>query len=208
MGLARCTRCRWRWPASWPPQCREQLARGLDPVDARKAAGLADKAARARLMTFKECALEFHAANLTRWKNQKHRDEWYQTLRRYAFPIIGHLSVDVIDGGHVHRVLAPLVAAKPVTAARLRGSIEMVLDLPRRADGAAARTPPATLSSLHMLPMQSEKANVAHQAALPSAKLPALMTALRATDGPAARQLELIILTAMRSRCREGGALR
>src|SRR6187455_1492908 len=33
--------------------CREQLARGVDPIDARKTAGLAAKAARAKLMTFK-----------------------------------------------------------------------------------------------------------------------------------------------------------
>ena len=52
-------------------QAREQLARGLDPIDARKAAGLAEQAARARLMTFKECAEEYHAANLTRWRNAK-----------------------------------------------------------------------------------------------------------------------------------------
>ena len=66
------------------------------PTDTHRITG--GGVARARLMTFKECALEFHAANLTRWKNQKHRDEWISTLRRYAFPIIGHLSVDVIDG--------------------------------------------------------------------------------------------------------------
>src|SRR5262245_4193223 len=35
-------------------QAREQLARGFDPIDARKAAALAQRAARARLMTFKE----------------------------------------------------------------------------------------------------------------------------------------------------------
>ena len=85
-------------------QCREQLARGLDPVDARKAAALEQRAARARLMTFKQCTEEYHAANLTRWSNEKHRTEWLSALRRYAFPVIGHLSVDTIDSGLVHKV--------------------------------------------------------------------------------------------------------
>jgi integrase len=50
-----------------------------------------------------------------------------------------------------------------------------------------------------MLPLRSEKADVQHQPALPFAKLPALMQVLRDTEGPAARLLELIILTAMRA---------
>ena len=109
-------------------QAREQLARGLDPIAARKAAGLAEQAARARLMTFKQCAEEYHAANLTRWRNAKHAAEWLSTLRRHAFPTLGHLSVDMHRRGLVQRVLAPLVASKPVTASRLRGRIETVLD--------------------------------------------------------------------------------
>ena len=180
-------------------QAREQLARGVDPIDSRKAAGLAEQAARARLMTFKQCAEEYHAANLTRWRNAKHAAEWLSTLRRYAFPTIGHLSVDSIDAGLVQRVLAPLVASKPVTASRLRGRIETVLDYAkasgrRSGDNAADKT-----TILHMLPMRSEKSVVENQPSLPHAKLPALMKALRATPGAAARQLELIILTGMRA---------
>ena len=122
-------------------QAREQLARGLDPIAARKAAGLAEQAARARLMTFRECAEEYHAANLTRWRNAKHAAEWLSTLRRYAFPTLGHLSVDAIDSGLVQRVLAPLVASKPVTASRLRGRIETVLDYAKASRAAQRRQP-------------------------------------------------------------------
>ena len=100
---------RWAWAPRAVPlslarelagDCREQLARGIDPIDARKAAALAQQAARAKLMTFKECAEEYHAANATRWTNAKHRNEWLSTLRRFAFPVIGHLSVDMIDSAH------------------------------------------------------------------------------------------------------------
>ena len=180
-------------------QCREQLARGLDPVDARKAAALEQRAARARLMTFKQCAEEYHAANLTRWSNEKHRTEWLSALRRYAFPVIGHLSVDTIDSGLVHKVLTPLVTEKAVTAARLRGRIEVVLDYAKAAGRRTGDNPAAKDTIAHMLPLKSEKADVQHQPALPFAKLPALMQVLRDTEGPAARLLELIILTAMRA---------
>src|SRR5690349_19765451 len=40
---------------------REKLARGIDPVDARKAAALEQQAARARLTTFRQCAEEYYA---------------------------------------------------------------------------------------------------------------------------------------------------
>jgi hypothetical protein len=174
-------------------RAREQLARGIDPLDARKAAGLAQRAARARLMTFKACAEEYHAANATRWTNAKHRNEWLSTLRRFAFPVIGHLSVDLIDSAHVQKVLAPLVTEKVITAARLRGRIETVLDYAKAAGRRSGENPADKAIIAHMLPLRSEKSAVAHQPALPFARLPALMSVLRATPGKPARMLELLV---------------
>ena len=95
-------------------------------------------------MTFRQCAEEYHAANLTRWRNAKHAAEWLSTLRRHAFPTLGH-SGWTHRRGLVQRVLAPLVASKPVTASRLRGRIETVLDYAKAAgrrdgDNAADKT--------------------------------------------------------------------
>lgn len=181
-------------------QAREQLARGIDPIDARKAAALAQQAARARLTTFKTCAEEYYAANLPRWSNTKHRLEWMSAMKRFAFPIIGHLSVDLIDSAHVQKVLSPLIAeGKAVTAARLRGRIETVLDYAKAAGRRTGENPAEKAIIVHMLPLRSEKAAVAHQPALPFTKLPLLMPALRATPGSTARMLELLILTGMRA---------
>ena len=179
-------------------QAREQLARGLDPVDARKAAGLEQRASRAKLMTFKQCAEEYHASNLTRWSNEKHRREWLSALQRHAFPVLGHLSVNAIDSGLVHKVLQPLVTDKAVTASRVRGRIETVLDYAKAAGRRSGDNPADKAIIAHMLPLRSEKAGVVHQPALPFAKLPALMPVLRAAPDKAARLLELIILSAMR----------
>jgi hypothetical protein len=63
-------------------------------------------------------------------------------LRRLAFPVIGQLPVSAIDAGLVHKVLSPLVVEKPITAARLRGRIETVLDYAKASgwrDGDSAR---------------------------------------------------------------------
>ena len=178
---------------------REQLARGIDPIDARRAAALAQQAARAKQTTFKVCAEEYHAANVTRWTNARHRSEWLSAVQRFAFPVIGHLSVDMIDSAHVQKVLAPLVTVKPVTAARLRGRIETVLDYAKAAGRRTGENPADKAIIAHMLPLRSEKSAVTHQPALPFIKLPALMSVLRATAGKPARMLELQILTGMRS---------
>jgi integrase len=178
---------------------REQLARGIDPIDARKAAALAQQAARARQTTFKVCAEEYHAANVTRWTNARHRFEWLSVMRRFAFPIIGHLSVDMIDSAHVQKVLAPLVTVKPVTAARLRGRIETVLDYAKAAGRRSGENPADKAIIGHVLPLRSEKSAVTHQPALPFTKLPELMSVLRTIPGKPARMLELLILTSMRS---------
>ena len=173
---------------------REQLARGLDPVDARKAAALEQRAARARLTTFQKCAEQYHAANASRWSNDKHRSEWIPTLKRFAFPVLGHLSVNAIDSGLVVKVLAPLVTDKPITAARVRGRIETVFDYARAAGQRDGENPADRSIIAHMLPMRSEKSAVVHQPALPFAKLPTFMAAVRARPGTAARLLEMIIL--------------
>lgn len=181
-------------------QAREQLARGIDPIDAKETARLAAKAARARLTTFKQSAEAYYTANLSRWTNEKHRTEWISSMRRYAFPVLGHLSVDAVDANLVYKVLQPLIADKPVTASRLRGRIETVLDYAAAAGQRASTGNPAhKLTIGHMLPMQSEKANVTHQPALPFALVPNFMAALRAVPGTPARLLELMVLSAMRS---------
>jgi integrase len=179
-------------------KCREDLARSLDPIDQRKAAALAAKAERAKLSTFKQAAEDYLAANETKWRNQKHRKEWRSSLARYAYPLFGNLAVSAIDPGFVVKALAPLVETKPVTASRLRGRIETVLDFATAAGRRSGDNPAAKAIIAHMLPLRSEKAAVVHQPALPFAKLPAFMRELRQLEGLPARLLELIILSGLR----------
>ena len=149
-------------------------------------------------MTFRQCAEDYLAVNASKWRNAKHRKKWLATLTHYAYPVFGNLSVAAIDSGLVFKVLAPLVADKPVTASRVRGRIETVLDFARAAGRRDGDNPADKAVIGHLLPLRSEKAGVRHQPALPFAKVPALMTELREMQGLPARMLELIILTGMR----------
>ena len=178
--------------------CHVKLARGLDPIEARNTAALAARAERAKQMTFRQCVEDYLAVNASKWRNAKHRNEWLATLSRYAYPVFGNLSVATIDSGLVFKALKPMVANKPVTASRLRGRIETVLDFAHAAGRRDGDNPAKKAVIGHLLPLRSEKASVRHQPALPFAKLPSFMTELRKMQGLPARLLELITLTGMR----------
>jgi integrase len=178
--------------------CHVKLARGLDPIAARNTAALAARAERAKQMTFRQCVDDYLAVNASKWRNAKHRKEWLATLTRYAYPVFGNLSVAAIDTGLVFKALKPLVANKPVTASRLRGRIETVLDFARAAGRRDGDNPADKAVIGHLLPMRSEKADVRHQPALPFTALPAFMAELGKMQGLPARLLELIILSGMR----------
>jgi integrase len=149
-------------------------------------------------MTFRQCAEDYLAVNASKWRNAKHRKQWAATLTRYAYPVFGNLSVAAIDSGLVFKALKPLVADKPVTASRVRGRIETVLDFARAVGRRDGDNPADKAIIGHLLPLRSEKADVRHQPALPFAKVPAFMTELRKMQGLPARLLELIIFTGMR----------
>ena len=72
----------------------------------------------AKMPTFAEAAAKVHEVNLPRWKNGKHTDQWINTLRSYAFPVIGNLRLDRITRRDVLAVLTPIWTTKPETARR------------------------------------------------------------------------------------------
>ncbi len=63
---------------------RLMLLDGLDPLAAREKARKAEALARAKEMTFDECAAQYIAAHRNSWKNAKHAGQWEATLATYA----------------------------------------------------------------------------------------------------------------------------
>jgi hypothetical protein len=76
----------------------------------------------------KEATGIYMAAHRMAWMNDKHAAQWTATLETYACPLIGDVSVQAIDTTLVMKVIEPIWAIKPVTANRVRGRIESVLD--------------------------------------------------------------------------------
>jgi len=86
-------------------EARRLKADGIDPLETRKAAKLAQRLAANKAMTFKECAQAYIASQRDGWRNDKHAAQWDSTLKAYAYPIIGDLPVAAIDTALVMHVL-------------------------------------------------------------------------------------------------------
>ena len=84
-------------------KAREQVRNGIDPVDARRSDREAKRLADAKRLTFKQCAEKYITTHQGAWKNDRHRAQWRSTLSKYAYPIIGALSVAEIDTALVCR---------------------------------------------------------------------------------------------------------
>src|SRR5271166_3392551 len=86
-------------------EARAQVKAGIDPIDGRKAERAQQRLQEAKRVSFKECADKYIAAHESAWRNDKHRDQWKNTLSTYAYPIMGELSVAEIDTALVMKVL-------------------------------------------------------------------------------------------------------
>ena len=60
------------------------------------------------------------------WSNKKHAQQWTNTLKTYANPIIGKLPVKNIKNHHVRKILEPIWTTKHETASRVRQRLERI----------------------------------------------------------------------------------
>ena len=147
--------------------------------------------------TFAEAAARVHAANLPRWKNGKHTDQWISTLRTYAFPVIGNLSLDRIERRDVLAILTPIWAAKPETARRTRQRIRTVLKW-GQAHGYVEHNAAGEGIDGALPPMPRVGT---HFRALPYAEVPAALETIEESPASMSAKLcmRLLVLTAARS---------
>ena len=179
---------------------RGKLAQGIDPIEEARLARDRLAAEKAAAITFAEAATRYIASHERGWKNAKHVQQWISTIETYANPVIGKVPVRDVDVALVLRVLEPMWHAKTETASRLRGHIESVIDwsiaLGYRADSNPARWK-GLLDKILVAP--SKVVRRKPQPAMPYVDMPGFMGQLAQQRGTAARALEFLILTAVRS---------
>ena len=187
-------------------KCRNLVKEGKDPIRERDASVARNLAASSLAMTFDEAAKRYIDQHRAGWKNPTHAAQWPASLKAYASPVIGSMSVADIDTPHIRRVLDPIWSSKAETANRVRGRIEQVLGWAtvagfRRDENGHDKPNPARWQGhlAKMLPSPRKVKPVKHQRALDYAEMPTFMAELRERSGIAALALEFLALTAVRT---------
>jgi integrase len=201
MGLTKVTLADARKKAA---DARLLLSDGRDPLDLRQEEDARrikeEKLAAARGMTFDKCAEAYIVAHEPSWRNEKHKQQWRNTIATYVSPIFGKTPVQDIDLDLVMKVIEPIWNKKTETARRIRGRIEVILDWAKVRGYRSGENPARWRGQMdQLLPAQSKLNAVKHHAALPYSELTDFMTALRAIPGNSAAALEFLILTAART---------
>ncbi len=170
-------------------QHRRQLLAGEDPIEARRVS-------RSAGTTFGDAADAYIASHRAGWKNEAQAEQWEQSLRTYG--PARDTPVGNVDTHLVMACLRPIWTEKTVTATRVRGRIERVLDwakvVPRRRQPGALARPsgePASQATKVIRPK--------HHDAMPYADVPAFMAALAGREARSRRAPQFMILTAART---------
>lgn len=167
-------------------QQRQKLEDKIDPIEARRADRDARKRDEIKNITFKAATEKYLAQNerAGTWRNAKHGSQWTNTLRDYAFPVLGERPVRAIDALLINHALGPSWARIPETASRTKQRIERIIAWVK------AGMPP---------PVHNNGKRKRHHPALPYDQMPEFMAELRVREGFAARALEFAIFCACRT---------
>jgi integrase len=173
---------------------------GVDIVQEKRAAREEAKAVESQvtLPTFEECAEAYIRERWSTW-SKKHRDQWPSSLKRYAYPTLGKLTIPEIKPSHIYEVLRPIWVEKRETANRVRGRIETIIAKNVNVDDTDFRNPAELTKQLREKLPRRPKRVVRHHPALPYAEAAQFMLDLSAAGGTAASMLRFLIFTACRT---------
>lgn len=172
---------------------------GVDPIEDRKlkqknALNNATKS----IPTFREISLEYIENREDGWKNEKHKQQWRNTLATYCASfnekLVSEVTIDDVEAA-----LRPIWLEKNETASRVLNRIIRVTshayDKELRMDDASSWSK----RILQRLPRVKKSERVVHQPALPYTQMPLFMQEVHKKLGMGARALEFAILCASRS---------
>ena len=145
--------------------------------------------------TFEDVATAYMDDNAASWTPATAR-RWRNTLRDYAYPIIGTRPVDTLTTPDMVLVLNPIWTTKHKTAAAVKQRLHVVMDL-AKAQGHIILNPVDGVEAA--LPRFNGKTK--HHAAMRASDIPTMLVTLRQSAGWAGARdaIEFLILTGARS---------
>jgi integrase len=177
-----------------------KVSAGIDPRIEKIAHRSTIRNSQATAKTFKDCAETYIYLHNSDYKNAKHAKQWRSTIETYAYPVIGNLLVSEITLNDILEILRPIWITKTETAKRLQGRIEKVFNYAITSGYRSKDNPARWQGYLSVqLPAPGGIKQVVHHASLPYKMLGVFMQELQKRSGMAARALEFLILTGVRS---------
>lgn len=173
---------------------------GTDPRIERNKLKAEAKASNSAV-TFEEAYQIYIETQKDGWKNKKHAQQWSNTLRDYAKPVIGHLPCSAVTTEHIVRILEPIWVPKHETATRLRQRIEKVMSWATVMGHRTGENPALLKGNLeHLLPKLDKLDLVDHHNAMPYVQVPDMFRAIGANPSLSAKALLFCVLTASRTK--------
>jgi integrase len=160
---------------------------GLDPLEQRRLA-------RRRTITFRMAAEQCWEERKSGFKNSKHRDQWINTLRTYAYPKIGEIPVSDLQHHEVRDALKPIWLTKKETARRV---LQRIADTCSWAIGSGLRDAELPKKVIRDS-LGKQKIKVRHFPAVPIEDAPRVYAGLKKDGSRAAEALRFQILTVLR----------
>ena len=170
---------------------------GKDPIKLKKEKQIELKR---KSITFKKIRDEFIETFQVEWSNSKHKNQWINTLKTYADPIIGDLAPSEIKTHHVLSILKPIWSSKHETASRVRQRLERIFSYCIASDFMDRPNPASLKDNLEfLLPKVSKSLSVQHLRSLDYQGLPFLIPKLINPHTTPSLALTLLITTACRT---------
>lgn len=113
----------------------ELMAQGIDPRETVEEGGTSHR--------FEQVAMEAieNRKSIRQWTNEKHGDQWVNTVQTYAVPLLGKKDIAEITRDDILAVLRPIWKTKSETATRLRSRLEVIFDYALRKGWREAENP-------------------------------------------------------------------
>jgi integrase len=180
--------------------CGQLRKDGIDPIDYKNEISLKNDLAKAKSITFKECAIAYIESHKHGWKNKKHESQWRNTMETYAYPVIGNLPVQSVDIDLIMKIIEPIWYDKTETASRIRQRIENILDWATVRKFRTGDNPALWRGRIDkLLPKRNKVQKPKHFAAMDYRDLPEYFQTVRKKDTIASKALAFTILTATRN---------
>lgn len=173
---------------------RQIVKEGRDPIAERRERKKVDTS-----KTFAQAWDEFWRDKAAE-RSPATQHHWEASMKNYVLPAIGNKAIAEITNRDIEGVLRPIWESKTVTAKKIRGRLEDVFSWAIVKGYFTGENPARWKDNLkEILPMPSRVHTTRHYRALDVNDAPEFMALLRTKEGTAARALEFLILTAVRS---------